>query len=136
MILKIHYSLIIALLYNLFFKKQKIYFIAYMFIIMHELTHMITALLLNVDIEEINLTIFGANAKYSGKINPLKDLIISISGPLASLCFGFLYNNNTYFLINMMIIILNIVPIYPLDGGRIVRDLLTIILGKERRTTN
>lgn len=131
MIIKIHITLILLILYNLFFGKIESLFICYMFIVMHELSHMIVALLLNVDIEEISLMPMGASAKYKGGISLLKELIISIAGPIASLIIAFLYNNKTYFLINVFIVIFNMIPIYPFDGGRILRVILKIIFGKK-----
>lgn len=125
-------TLFLVLLYNLYFAKKEIYFIAYMFIIMHELSHMIMALILNVDIKEIMLLPFGATAKYDGKLNPIKELLISIAGPMASLLFANLYNNYTYFVINLLIFIFNMIPIYPLDGGRIVKIFLTFFLGEKK----
>lgn len=131
MILKIHLTLLIALLYNLYIAKKSIYFIAYMFIIMHELSHMIVALLLNIDIKEIILLPFGATAKYSGNVNKCKELIIALSGPLASLLFAYLYDNDVYFKINLLIILLNMLPIFPLDGGRILKVILHFIFGEK-----
>ncbi|MBQ9314059.1 MAG: site-2 protease family protein [Clostridia bacterium] len=131
MILKIHITLFLALLYNLYIGKKEIFFIAYMFIIMHELAHMIVAILLKVDIEEITLLPFGATAKYSGKMNLCKEFFIALAGPLASLLFAFIYHNDTYFKVNLLILVFNLIPIYPLDGGRMLKVLLTCVLGKK-----
>lgn len=124
MILKIHITLLLALLYNLYIGKKTIFFIGYMFIIMHELSHMIMALLLNVDVEEITLLPFGASAKYKGNIPLWKEFLIAIAGPLASFIFAIAYQNNTYWMVNIVIVIFNLYPIYPLDGGRILRVFL------------
>ena len=132
MILKIHITLFIALLYNLFIAKEKVYFITYMFIIMHELSHMITALCIGVDIEEINLLPFGANARYVGNVSKVKELIITISGPLATLFFIYLYKNDIYQSINYLILFYNLLPIYPLDGGRILRNIFMAFLGNDK----
>lgn len=131
MIIKIHITLILLVLYNLFFEKIESLFICYMFIIMHELSHMICALLFNIDIEEISLMPTGVSAKYKGKISNLKELIISLAGPAASIFLAFLYNNEIYFMINIFIVIFNLIPIYPLDGGRIFRVLLKMIFGEK-----
>lgn len=131
MTIKIHLTLILLILYNLFFGKIESLFMCYMFIVMHELSHMIVALLLNVDIEEISLMPMGVCAKYKGKISLLKEFIISISGPIASMLIAILYNNKIYYLINICIVIFNMIPIYPFDGGRILRVLLKIIFGEK-----
>lgn len=85
---------------------------------------MIVALLLNIDIEEITLLPFGAIAKYKGNINLIQEFLIAIAGPIASLFFAVIYNNDIYFKVNLLIVFLNILPIYPLDGGRILKVLL------------
>lgn len=131
MIIKLHLSLIVFLLYNLFLGKSDIFIMSYMFIIMHELSHMIIALCLNIDISEIELMPFGVNAKYIGKISLIKELLISLAGPIVSLLCAVLYDNEIYCLINIVIVLFNLIPIYPLDGGRILKVLLKVIFGEK-----
>lgn len=132
MVLKIHITLLLALLYNLYIGKKEIFFIAYLFVVMHELAHMIMALLLKVDIEEITLLPFGTTAKYKGKINIVNEFLIAIAGPIASYFFAFAYHNNIYLKINLLILIFNLLPIYPLDGGRMIKTFLIAILGQKK----
>lgn len=131
MILKIHMTLFIALFYNLFVLKKRIFFIAYMFIIMHELSHMIMALIVGVDIDEIVLLPFGASAKYSGNITLIKEFLIAIAGPITTLFFSILYHNNTYTMVNILIFLFNMIPIYPMDGGRILKVFFALIFKKK-----
>lgn len=56
MTLKIYVSFIFMLFYNYFFGNLKLFVMFYLFILMHELSHMIVAVLLNVDIQEISFT--------------------------------------------------------------------------------
>lgn len=132
MTVKIHITLILLFLYNFFIGKIELIFMTYMFIVMHELSHMIVALLLSVDIKEIELMPVGVNAKYDGNISTLKELLISLAGPLASMFFAIIYNNELYYMINFCIVIFNLIPIYPLDGGRILRVILTCLFGKKK----
>lgn len=132
MSLKIHVTLILILIYNYFFSDVKLFIMCYMFIVMHELSHAIVALLLKVDIKEFEFTPFGVCAKYENNISDLKELIISVSGPLFSIFFAYSYGNKIYFIINILITIFNLLPIYPLDGGRILRVILNLIFGHKK----
>lgn len=135
MSLKIHITLILILIYNYFFSDIKLFIMFYMFVVMHELSHAIVALLLKVDIKELEFTPFGVCAKYEKNISDLKELIISASGPLFSIFLAYSYGNKIYFIINILITIFNLLPVYPLDGGRILRIILKFILGQKRGKT-
>lgn len=95
---------------------------------MHEISHIIVALLLKVDVQEVYLLPIGVNAKYAPKVSPTKELIISLAGPLASFLFAIFMKDNMYSLMNIGIGMFNLIPIYPMDGGRAIRSLLNICL--------
>ena len=105
MSLKIHITLILILIYNYFFSDIKLFIMFYMFVVMHELSHAIVALLLKVDIKELEFTPFGVCAKYENNISDLKELIISASGPLFSI-----FLHCSIFNIKRLVL-------YPLCGG-------------------
>ena len=132
MSLKIHITLILILIYNYFFSDIKLFIMFYMFIVMHELSHAIVAILLKVDVKELEFTPFGVCAKYENNISDLKELIISASGPLFSIFLAYSYENKIYFIINVLITIFNLLPVYPLDGGRILRIIFKFILGQKK----
>lgn len=94
---------------------------------MHELAHIITSLILRVDVKEVTLLPVGVNAKYESNIGPSKELFISMVGPLASFIFSAILKDKTFSLMNICIGIFNLIPIYPMDGGRILRSFLTLI---------
>lgn len=58
-------------------------------------------------------------------------MLISLAGPASTLIFAFLYNNKLYWLINIGILILNCIPVYPFDGGRVIRAFLKIFYGEK-----
>jgi len=55
----------------------------------------------------------------------LKKLIVALAGPSVNLIFVliflFFYQNITIIYVNILIFIFNMLPIYPLDGGRILK---------------
>lgn len=112
--------------------KIEIFTYFYLFVIMHELSHILVALILKIDVKEIELLPIGITAKYERNNSLVRELIISLAGPLASFLFTYLFNSETYKVMNFAIAIFNLVPIYPLDGGRIIRCLCGILFGKFR----
>ena len=89
---------------------------------------------------------FQANLKdYEYKIKnanllTLKKMIIALAGPILSmtLVIIFTYVNIPYITkqdaiySNLLISIFNLIPLYPLDGGRIIKGILHIEFGKDK----
>lgn len=98
-------------------------------IIIHELGHILASMHYKWNIEKIILLPFGALTIFQEKINrPLKEeFIILIMGPLFQIIFtSFFTNNNNLVSYSNTILLFNLLPIYPLDGSKI----LNIILNK------
>lgn len=107
-----------------------------MLIIIHELGHVLLAYLEKVEIKSIYLYPLGGISKLNIPLNisPLKEIIILIAGPL----FQFL----AYFILlrlmptykevikeyHFNILLFNLLPIYPLDGGKLLKILLELFL--------
>lgn len=102
-------------------------------IIVHETGHLIMSLLFKWNIDKIIILPFGAMIKYNELINrPLiEEFLISISGIIIQYLFFVLIKNVVdykYFsFINYFIIIFNLIPIYPLDGSKILNVLFNKI---------
>ena len=107
-------------------------------VILHELGHSIMASFLGYKLNQITILPFGASL--SGKENvfykPSHEILVSISGPLVNLillciclalfwCFPVTYSvlDNFYYA-NLITFIFNFLPVYPLDGGRVLYALL------------
>jgi len=104
-----------------------IYFM--MLIIVHELGHIFMSLIFKWKIDKIIILPFGGLTKYNEIINrPLiEEFLVSISGIILQFVFYILINNYIdykYFtLVNYFIIIFNLIPVYPLDGSKILNVL-------------
>ncbi len=121
-----------------------IFLLAYTFAILHEFAHIICAAVLKVKISFIRFYPFGVSAQLSqGYIaSGDKEFFIALCGPLASLLLfwvcSFLNEQNPSTLLkfaadtNLAICIVNLVPALPLDGGRILKSLLTSRFGAIR----
>ena len=95
-------------------------------IIVHELGHIMAALHYKWKIEKVLLLPLGALTIFHEKLNrPIKEeLIILISGPLAQIFFTFLLSlishNPDILVYSNLILFFNLLPIYPLDGSKLV----------------
>ncbi|MFQ5585336.1 MAG: site-2 protease family protein [Thermodesulfobacteriota bacterium] len=109
-------------------------------ILLHELSHSYVANKLGMDIRGITLFIFGGVAELSGEPDdPRTELKIAIAGPLASgtlaLLFWLIKEGLTALalfpliasvcgylvIINIVVVVFNMIPGFPLDGGRVLR---------------
>ena len=131
MVIKIHLYLFLVLAYMYALGNLKIFVLSYIFVILHELAHVFIAQILKVKVYEIEMLPIGINAKYNKEISVIKELIISLAGPCASLLFYKFLPNQIFKNINLMIAITNLIPLKPYDGGRIINSLIAIMVGKE-----
>lgn len=112
--------------------------LGFLWVILHEIVHIIVASMSNVDLCDIGISITGVKAELRGldDINDKKNLLIILSGPLFNLImfiilllikkeFNISYLDSSI-TINIGLFIFNMLPAYPLDGMK----LYEIILGK------
>lgn len=122
-------------------------------LIFHELAHAVVARRNNLKISGITLFVFGGVAHMEEEPQTARvEFLMAIAGPIASavLAIGFflLLRSGllsgletvvavvTYLaLINLVLAIFNMIPAFPLDGGRILRSLLWWWQGSLRKAT-
>jgi Zn-dependent protease/CBS domain-containing protein len=119
-------------------------------VLAHELSHALVARRFGVQVRDITLFIFGGAASLEGDTRrPRDEALIAAAGPLSSLAIGgallglsavvgqeqvaALIGRLGY--LNVWLGIFNLIPGFPMDGGRILRALLWRIRGDEFAAT-
>ncbi|MCL5071573.1 MAG: M50 family metallopeptidase [Actinobacteria bacterium] len=114
-------------------------------IILHEAGHIISALLLGRKLHYVKLLPAGLNASLSGENSSAwRNLAIYACGPavnalLAAIVIsagrhnpGRTYYTDFFILVNICLGIFNMIPVLPLDGGRIIREILAFKTGSSK----
>ena len=106
-------------------------------VILHELAHAFTAKKMGAVVSSITLTPFGGALNLQTKIfTPHQRCVIYLAGPVASLLFSLLFGVMVWLfptifcyleylvVANLLVGTINLLPIYPLDGGKILAEKL------------
>lgn len=97
----------------------------------HEFFHLLSIRLLKINVLSFEIGIFGAKIE-TEPISNRKELIIALSGPIgALLTLAFACYIPKIALCAMAQSAYNLLPVYPLDGGRAVRSLFITRIKKE-----
>ena len=109
----------------------KSFFFFSLITIVHEFGHILPAVFFKWKIKEVMILPFGALTLFEEKLNrSLKEeFLISIGGPLMQIIFVYLFFKNQNDIINYsnLILMFNLLPIYPLDGSKLLNILLNIL---------
>lgn len=137
--IKISYTFPLFVVLILISGRYKLYFIFFLLCFIHELGHIIVALMFKCPCKGITVLPFGINASISNKdrLKSYQECLIYIAGPMMYFVnillidylfkigflsyIGYIRANES----NLLILIFNILPILPLDGGNIVKTILT-----------
>ena len=154
---KINLRIFIFIIIFLITRQIEMYGLLMLFAFLHELGHLFMGIMLgfkpqNLCINPMGISIkFKINLKdYNNKIIranylTLKKIIVAIAGPAVNFFIAilFTFNNITFlglkneFVVysNIIIAIFNLIPIYPLDGGRILKYIIHLFKGLETSNT-
>ena len=120
-------------------------------VIFHELSHSVVAMHYKIAVKSITLFVFGGLSQIEHDASSAKqEFNIAIAGPLSSLflagCFWLVWHffhgsemvrasAHWLFLINLILGLFNLVPGFPLDGGRVLRGIVWGVTGNFLRAT-
>ena len=131
-------------------------------VFLHEMAHCLTAMRYGHKVNEVTLMLLGGISEIDdrGRSTPKSEFWTAISGPLASLFIGILSSAVAYALVgftalsaesplpdlilfyifgylgilNIFLFLFNMIPAFPMDGGRILRGLLSLKYSRTRAT--
>ena len=133
-----------------FTKQIEIYAMVMFFAIFHELGHLFAGLLLGMKPDKMEIMPYGVAISFQltpkdynkkimcGNQLELKKIVVALAGPVTNviMIMIFLHMNLDFvtslmvIYSNLLLILFNLLPIDPLDGGRIVKGILHIFFGK------
>lgn len=154
--IKINLKIFLFLIIFIITKQIKIYAMLMLFALIHELGHLIMGMILGFRPESISIIPTGFSIKFKakceyyntkikrGNLLSIKKIMIVCAGPLTNIILiivGIIYYNlsgnpeilniplDLFMYSNILIFIFNLIPIYPLDGGRILKEIVHIYKG-------
>jgi len=121
-------------------------------VVAHELAHSLVSRINGIPVKSITLFIFGGVAQITREAaRPGDELKMAAAGPLCSLVIGGLFGLIWWLtdgivtpvaeiagwlaVINIALAVFNLIPGFPLDGGRVFRSLLWRFTGNYKRST-
>ncbi len=120
-------------------------------VLVHELSHSVVAVRRGTKVRRIRLFVFGGVSEIESEAaTPQDEFVITIAGPASSFVLGALFlglaalaGDRTVFdqlfgrlgWINVLLGAFNLLPGFPLDGGRVVRSIVWRTTGDYRRAT-
>lgn len=119
-------------------------------VVLHELGHALTGQRFGIQTKDITLYPIGGIATLAGRPKPTQEFWIAIAGPFVNLILAFLIGIGLYlfekripdfsvalslerfsfwdalFSANIVLMVFNMIPAFPMDGGRVLRALLAL----------
>ena len=136
-----------------FTKQIELYALLMAFAFFHEIGHLVCGLMIGIRPESIKINPLGFQIQFrtpvedynkkvkNGNEQCIKKILIALAGPLINIfmiiiCL-FLPQSldparTTIVYANLLLAIFNLLPVYPLDGGRILKEMVHILKGKEK----
>jgi Zn-dependent protease len=122
-------------------------------LVLHELGHSVVARYLDIPVRGITLFVLGAVAQTTRESRTAgHEFLLAIAGPVVSILVGGVFMVGWLlahdldpllagvfwwlWLMNILVGLFNLLPAYPMDGGRVLRSVLWALSGNRRRATH
>ena len=106
-------------------------------ILVHELSHVLALRLLGLRITGLTLEAGGLCIRYTGACSPAGQILAALAGPLGGAAYALTGLSAVPWLqksaqLSLLLTAFNLLPLLPLDGGRVFQQLCILALGEER----
>lgn len=149
---KIDLKIFLFIILYYFTRQIEIYAMIMIFCMFHEIGHLLAGLIVKMKPSQIKIMPFGFSISFKndidgynykilkGNLINFKKIFVAIAGPLTNVAFALIFYNmninnvdkQIIIFSNVIIFLFNILPIYPLDGGRILKEILHICFGVKK----
>lgn len=120
-------------------------------VVLHEFGHALTARFFGIKTRDITLYPIGGVALLEKEARPAQELLIAIAGPLVNVVIALIIYfyipigaldganadatfSQRLFIVNIILVLFNMIPAYPMDGGRVLRSTLALFLNQGTAT--
>ena len=134
--IKINLQIFLFIIIFILTHQIEIYAWVMLFAFIHELGHMLAGLLLKLKPKTLSLMPFGISITFEAygykKLIETKKIIVALAGPATNFLIALLVAvlhidtnlKHTIIYSNLLIGFFNMIPLYPLDGGRILKGII------------
>ena len=143
--MKIKLNLYVFLFLILFFITNQIeeYALVMIFALIHEISHILCGVILGFKPDTLRIMPLGFSIEFESEVEDynkkilksniiaVKEIVVALAGPIV--IFGTIFNMEKAIIYsNFLLFIFNLIPILPLDGCRILKNILKIFLGNRK----
>lgn len=146
--IKVNLNIFLFLVLFFITNQLEIYALIMIFALIHELAHLICGLFLGFEPDTLKIMPLGFGIQFKTKVKDynkkilksnvlsFKKIIIALAGPVINCIIAVIgilnhFNSNIVYA-NILLALFNLIPIYPLDGGRIIKNMLKLFCGNRK----
>lgn len=146
--IKINLKVFLFAIIFYFTKQIHIYALLMLFAFCHEMGHLLCGILMGLKPKSLKIMPMGLSIEFEIYSKNIKDKLqikkiwIALAGPITNIIIiliTIIFSKNIETILygeiiysNILIAIFNLLPIYPLDGGRILKEVIHIIKGRKK----
>lgn len=146
--IKINLKVFLFAIIFYFTKQIHIYALLMLFAFCHEMGHLLCGIFMGLKPKSLKIMPMGLSIEFEIYSKNIKDKLqkkkiwIALAGPITNIIIiiiTIIFNKNIETILygeiiysNILIAIFNLLPIYPLDGGRILKEVIHIIKGRKK----